>query len=234
LQIRPSRVYCKESQVGSGAGRRGEGGLTGVFLEGDPYEILGVSRSAGLDEVKSAYRQAVLKYHPDANPSDPAEARENFRRASEAYVVICRAIGFDPWSGLNAVSGRRYSPADFAFARIDWPFSSPRVVCPACDETVVFACMWALAVVLASVAACGLLASGVLGDPGQASGAAGMAALLGVYLGVYAAMVGGTILLLVLARQVVLVAGRCVLRRALPAPKSQAELTGPPPARELA
>ncbi len=53
----------------------------------DYYEILGVARTASADELKKAYRQIALKYHPDRNPDDPA-AEEKFKEASEAYAVL--------------------------------------------------------------------------------------------------------------------------------------------------
>lgn len=53
----------------------------------DFYEVLGVARDAGDDEIKKAYRQLALKYHPDRNPDDPA-AEENFKEAAEAYEVL--------------------------------------------------------------------------------------------------------------------------------------------------
>ena len=54
---------------------------------GDYYEILGVSRDASQEEIKSAYRKAALKNHPDRNPGDK-EAEEKFKAASEAYSVV--------------------------------------------------------------------------------------------------------------------------------------------------
>jgi molecular chaperone DnaJ len=54
----------------------------------DCYEILGVGRTANADEVKSAYRKAALKWHPDRNPQTKQEAEEKFREATEAYSIL--------------------------------------------------------------------------------------------------------------------------------------------------
>ena len=56
--------------------------------ERDYYEVLGVSRTATLEEVKSAYRKAALKWHPDRNPENKTEAEEKFRECTEAYSVL--------------------------------------------------------------------------------------------------------------------------------------------------
>jgi molecular chaperone DnaJ len=53
----------------------------------DYYEILGVSRGASDTDIKKAYRQLALKYHPDKNPGD-AEAERRFKEVSEAYDVL--------------------------------------------------------------------------------------------------------------------------------------------------
>jgi molecular chaperone DnaJ len=53
----------------------------------DYYEVLGVSRTAGDAEIKSAYRKLALRYHPDRNPGDHA-AEEKFKESAEAYSVL--------------------------------------------------------------------------------------------------------------------------------------------------
>lgn len=54
----------------------------------DFYEVLGVSRTASVEEIKSAYRQAALKWHPDRNPEHKEEAEVHFRESTEAYSVL--------------------------------------------------------------------------------------------------------------------------------------------------
>jgi molecular chaperone DnaJ len=53
----------------------------------DYYEVLGVSREASNDEIRKAYRQAALKFHPDRNPGDK-NAEDSFKEATEAFSVL--------------------------------------------------------------------------------------------------------------------------------------------------
>jgi len=52
----------------------------------DYYEVLGVKKEAGADEVKRAYRKLARKYHPDVNKASGAEAK--FKEINEAYQVL--------------------------------------------------------------------------------------------------------------------------------------------------
>lgn len=53
----------------------------------NPYEVLGLDRSASDEEIKRAYRRLALQYHPDRNPNDP-HAEERFKQATEAYALL--------------------------------------------------------------------------------------------------------------------------------------------------
>ena len=53
----------------------------------DYYEILGVSKTAADQEIKSAYRKLALQHHPDRNPGSQ-EAEDKFKEAAEAYAVL--------------------------------------------------------------------------------------------------------------------------------------------------
>ena len=53
----------------------------------DYYEVLGVPREAGEDQIKKAYRKLAMKYHPDRNPGDK-QAEERFKEAAAAYEVL--------------------------------------------------------------------------------------------------------------------------------------------------
>jgi molecular chaperone DnaJ len=53
----------------------------------DYYDILGVAKDAGAEDIKKAYRKLAVKYHPDKNPGDKS-AEEKFKELGEAYEAL--------------------------------------------------------------------------------------------------------------------------------------------------
>ena len=87
----------------------------------DYYEILGVLREAELSQIKKAYRQKALEFHPDRNQHDP-EAEEKFKEASEAYEVLSDPQKRQIYDQLGhaGLEGRGFH----GFDRVDDIFSS--------------------------------------------------------------------------------------------------------------
>ncbi|MDE3244568.1 MAG: molecular chaperone DnaJ [Acidobacteriota bacterium] len=56
-------------------------------MKRDYYEVLGLDRSASLEEIKKAYRKLAMQHHPDQNPGDKA-SEEKFKEAAEAYGIL--------------------------------------------------------------------------------------------------------------------------------------------------
>jgi len=54
----------------------------------DYYKVLGLKKGASPTDVKKAYHQLALKYHPDKNPNNKEEAEKKFKEVSEAYDVL--------------------------------------------------------------------------------------------------------------------------------------------------
>lgn len=80
----------------------------------DYYEILGVKKSASLDEVKKAYRSLALQHHPDRVPEDKKkDSEEKFKEISEAYAVLSdsqKRVLYDQYG--HAGVDQRYSTED--------------------------------------------------------------------------------------------------------------------------
>lgn len=86
-------------------------------IKRDYYEVLEVSRTASIDEIKKAYRSLAMKYHPDKNAGNK-EAEEKFKELSEAYEILSddsRRRQYDQFGfeGLKSSFG----PGGFDFSR---------------------------------------------------------------------------------------------------------------------
>ncbi len=84
----------------------------------DYYDILGVGRTATDQELKSAYRQMALKYHPDRNPGSE-DAEEKFKEAAEAYGVLSdpqKRAAYDRYghAGVAGAGAPSFDPNAFA------------------------------------------------------------------------------------------------------------------------
>src|SRR5277367_1276295 len=58
-----------------------------INMSRDPYEVLGVARTASEDEIKKAYRKLARQFHPDRNPGDK-QAETKFKEVQEAYDLL--------------------------------------------------------------------------------------------------------------------------------------------------
>ena len=73
----------------------------------DPYEVLGISRSATDDEVKKAYRAKCKQYHPDLHPNDPT-AEDHFKEVQAAYSQV-----MDQRQGRTTGPGSSYGQSGY-------------------------------------------------------------------------------------------------------------------------
>jgi molecular chaperone DnaJ len=90
----------------------------------DPYEVLGIDRSATQDEVKAAFRKLAAKHHPDKNPDDPGSA-QRFKEINAAHQILSdpkKREMFDRFgtTGGSPASGGPFQGVPFDFTEINF------------------------------------------------------------------------------------------------------------------
>ncbi len=91
----------------------------------DPYEVLGVGRSADETEIKKAFRRLARELHPDTNSTDP-EAESKFKEAAEAYEILSdadRRRQYDAY-GHDGLRSGGYAPNFDGFGSVSDLFSA--------------------------------------------------------------------------------------------------------------
>lgn len=110
------------------------------------YEILGVSRSASTESIRKAYLHGALRWHPDKNPDDKAQAENIFKRLATAYHVLSDAklravydrsgdagLGEHLWSddpGASMDMAYDYYIQFFVRSGLYWYYQSPKGMSP--------------------------------------------------------------------------------------------------------
>ena len=94
----------------------------------DYYEILEVTKTATVEEIKKAYRKKAIQYHPDKNPGDK-EAEEKFKEAAEAYDVLSnpeKRSRYDQFghAGVSGAAGNGGPFGGFGARECRWMTSS--------------------------------------------------------------------------------------------------------------
>mmetsp|Transcript_47836 Transcript_47836/g.96508 ORF Transcript_47836/g.96508 Transcript_47836/m.96508 type:complete len:181 (-) Transcript_47836:52-594(-) len=112
----------------------------------DLYGLLGVSKTAGDGDIRKAYLQAALKWHPDKNPDEKERAEDMFKRLARAYHVLSNArrraaydqsglsgLGREAWStdpGSSMDMAYDYYIQFFVRSGLHWFYQSPEGMSP--------------------------------------------------------------------------------------------------------
>jgi curved DNA-binding protein CbpA len=96
-------VPLMSTTYGTGFGTDDSGVL---FVDVDYYKILGVARDCHPDEVRSAYRQRLLKLHPDKNPNADPEEYQRVQLAYETLNDVGLRLNYDAACGPDSSTAR--------------------------------------------------------------------------------------------------------------------------------
>jgi len=209
-----------------------------------PHDILGIPATAGLNEIRQAYRRGALKYHPDNFHQSPLEAEKRFRELAKAYKAALRAHIPEYKEGD---SSKPYSPVDFARMDTEWhregigeryvnenvaewtmrDIAKSRSVATV-DENKLFIKAWAAATIIGIVV---MLLVGLIGPAGDNGREMEMSDILVgeiTALAVWALVIAGAIWGIVLTRKTIWLTLQLGVRLLpfLPAARKAALLTG--------
>ncbi len=81
----------------------------------DPYEVLGIDRSATQDDIKAAFRKLAAKHHPDKNPDDPGAA-QRFKEINAAHQILSDPQKRQMFDRFGIGDGTRANPSGNPFA----------------------------------------------------------------------------------------------------------------------
>lgn len=90
------------------------------------YEVLGVAKDADDRQIKKAYREKALKWHPDKNPENREEAEKRFREVAEAYEVLSNADRRRQYDSGSGDFAQGFAQGGFDFGNFGSGFKDPK------------------------------------------------------------------------------------------------------------
>jgi DnaJ-class molecular chaperone len=93
------------------------------------YQVLGIDRAAGQEEIKRAFRRMASLYHPDHNPQAPKEAEEKFKEMNQAYEVLSDEARRRQYDRLILIQQRRPQRREVTMKEfLNWGFTGTDIL----------------------------------------------------------------------------------------------------------